>query len=460
MTVVTGRGGLREVFTDGGLPAPAMIVTDIVGRSGRVAPTTVIPMTRRFRIGMLVAFLLTATGCTNGAGRPPDSSPVSSPSIPSTTVTVSSTSAFPSVSPGEPAGASSGGLPTSAEPPTPSVDPPTESVDSPSASAGLPQGPPGRVTQTSDFPSASGFPITPTSTGSPSTGSSSEQPIGGPAMSTAPATTAATLTTVPTVSTVPAVPSPPTTATPTPTPTPTEPALSTVGVAGVNVPGCRSQQRPVILLHGSFSTTASNFSALAPALTASGRCVYAIDYGNGGVSAIRSSASDLSDLVSKVRRLTGAATVDLVGYSQGGLVLRTALTFDGIANEVTTAVLIAPSWNGTTSSLARSVPGRLCPACADQVAGSPLLRSLDAVPNPDGGVHYAEISTRRDTVVTPISAQVPSGPVSRVRSVVLEDRCPALVTDHVQLPAQPAVIAWTVSALNTDGRPDRDALTC
>ncbi len=236
--------------------------------------------------------------------------------------------------------------------------------------------------------------------------------------------------------------------------------LPVVGLAGVNEPACRSRLRPVILLHGTFSTVASNFRAMVPSLRASGRCVYGIDYGNGGVASVTASAGQFAHLVATVRQVTGDAEVDVIGYSQGGLVLRTALRFNGIADEVAAAVLLAPSWNGTTSSLAGSVPAGLCPACADQAAGSALLQRLNIGGDLDGAVRYAEISTRADTVVTPIGSQVPTGPAERVRSLVVEDRCPLLVTDHVRLPAVPGVIDWVVAALDTDGVPAPSALTC
>jgi triacylglycerol lipase len=226
------------------------------------------------------------------------------------------------------------------------------------------------------------------------------------------------------------------------------------------VPSCRSAKRPVVLLHGSFSTTASNFSALSRALRTSGRCVYALDYGNGGVLSIRSSADQFTAFVATVRTLSGSTEVDVIGYSQGGLVLRTALHFNGLVGQVNTAVLLAPSWHGTTARLAGSIPAALCPACADQAAGSPLLRALDAGGELAAGVHYAEISTRADVVVTPINSQIPIGPASRVRSAVVEDLCPGLVTDHIQLPATRAAISWTISALDTNGRPASNGLTC
>ncbi|WP_157695098.1 esterase/lipase family protein [Nakamurella panacisegetis] len=237
-------------------------------------------------------------------------------------------------------------------------------------------------------------------------------------------------------------------------------ALPAAGLAGVNVEGCRSKDRPVVLLHGTFSTLASNFSALVPALRADGRCVYGIDYGNGGVDSIESSAAEIAAFVETVSADTAATTIDVIAYSQGGLVLRTALRRDGLADRVSTAVLLAPSWNGTTSPLAGALPASICPACADQIAGSALLKELDRGGDLDGAVRYAEVSTTGDTVVTPIASQIPAGPADRVRSIVVERQCPNLRTDHVHLPAVRGVINWTLAALATGGRPPARALTC
>lgn len=229
---------------------------------------------------------------------------------------------------------------------------------------------------------------------------------------------------------------------------------------GVNDPDCRSDHRPVVLLHGTLGSTKLSFSALAPVLLSSGWCVFALDYGNGGLGPVRDSAADLASLVTTVRRVTGATTVDLVGYSQGGLVIRAALRLDGLAPMVRTVVLIAPSFHGTTAPAATKVPELLCQACHDQAAGSGLLRQLDAGGDLDGTVRYAVVSTERDTVVTPVSSQVPAGPPDRVRSILVEQRCPGLRTDHVGLPAVPGVISWVRAALANDGRPQVSALTC
>ena len=297
----------------------------------------------------------------------------------------------------------------------------------------------------------------------------------------APSPTASTPPT-PTVQVTPtAVPTPTTVPTPTPVPTPSPaptttsqppapqltstqappPArLGAVGLSGVNDPSCSSGQRPVVLLHGTFSTVTSNFAALAPALQAAGRCVYGIDYGFGGLRPVRESADSVTAFITEVLDATGAEQVDVVAFSQGGLVLRTALRQDGLADKVAVAVLIAPSFHGSTSTLLDALPAGACPACADQTAGSTLLAELDTGGDLDGNVRYAVVSSGDDTVVTPVQSQVPTGPADRVRSVLVQDQCPGAVVDHISLPADPGVIAWTVDALQTGGTPDPATLFC
>ncbi len=236
--------------------------------------------------------------------------------------------------------------------------------------------------------------------------------------------------------------------------------LPDVHVPGVNDPSCRSGQPPVVLLPGTFSTVAGNFSALAAALRADGRCVFATNYGLGGVAPVRDSATSVAAFVDQVLAATGADRVDVVAFSQGGLVLRTALRLDDLADRVGTAVLIAPTFHGTTSPLLDKVPGLACPACADQTAGSALLAELDAGGDLDGDVRYATIASRDDTVVTPVEAQSPAGPADRVRSLIVQDECPATRIDHLQLPGDPGVIAWVGAALRTGGHPDPTAFPC
>ena len=288
----------------------------------------------------------------------------------------------------------------------------------------------------------------------------------------APTTVSSTTVPLPMVTSTMAPSTVGTAAAPSPLPTapsPTGPigptAIAPLGLPGVNDPDCTSRYRPVVLLHGTFSTTASTFSALSSALQAAGRCLYGIDYGRGGVQPVRSSAQAVADFIDLVLTATGAEQVDVVAYSQGGLVLRTALRLDGVASEVATAVMIAPTFHGSTSPLLDSVPAGVCAACADQAAGSPLLAELDAGNSPgagdlDGDVRYAVVSSRDDTIVTPIASQVPLGSADRIHSLIVQDQCPGEFVDHVALPADPGVVSWIADALDTDGSPNPAALTC
>ncbi len=242
------------------------------------------------------------------------------------------------------------------------------------------------------------------------------------------------------------------------------PTLPDVGLPGVNDPACRSEHRPVLLLHGTLSTPASNFGPLAAALRASGRCVYAVLYGArfgyGGIGPVRESSTEVAGFVGQVLAASGQGRLDVVGYSQGGLVLRTMLRYDLDPAVVATGVLIAPSFHGTTAQISTSVPAGLCAACADQAANSTLLTDLNAGGDLAGAVRYAEVSTRNDRIVTPVSSQVPAGPPTRVRSVIVEDQCPRLVTDHMTLPGAAPVARWVVAALESDGRPKPADLGC
>ena len=242
-----------------------------------------------------------------------------------------------------------------------------------------------------------------------------------------------------------------------PTVAPTHIPLPDVRLAGVNDPACRSGRPPVVLLHGTFSTPASNFTPMAARLRASGRCVFAVLYGAafgwGGIGDIDSSARQVARFIEHVRLASGAAKVDVVAFSQGALVLRDALQGGLDPAAVGTAVFVAPNYHGTTVPLVTKVPAFACPACAEQTAGSALLTRLEAGGELAGDIRYATLSSSHDEWVQPVSGQSPRGPATRVRTAWLQDICPSLTIRHMDLPFAAPVINWTVAALDSDGRP-------
>ncbi|AEW93294.1 MULTISPECIES: esterase/lipase family protein [Streptomycetaceae] len=206
---------------------------------------------------------------------------------------------------------------------------------------------------------------------------------------------------------------------------------------------------PVVLVHGTFGNGTDNWLALAPYLAERGYCVFSFDYGQlpgvpvfDGLGPIADSARQLSDEVDKVLAATGAAKVDIVGHSQGGMMPRYYLKFLGGAPKVNAYVGIAPDNHGTTldglTKLLPYFPGAaevidktLPPGLTDQIAGSPFITRLNAGGDTVPGVHYTVIATRYDEVVTPVSSQFLSGP--DVHNVLLQDLCPVDVSEHVTI---------------------------
>ncbi|MGM7445281.1 lipase family alpha/beta hydrolase, partial [Streptomyces tunisiensis] len=206
--------------------------------------------------------------------------------------------------------------------------------------------------------------------------------------------------------------------------------------------------RPVVLVHGTFGNSVDNWLGLAPYLKNRGYCVFSLDYGQlpgvpffHGLGPVEKSAEQLDAYVDRVRAATGAAKVDVVGHSQGGMMPRYHLKFLGGAAEVNALIGIAPSNHGTTLSgltaLLPYFPGAedllssATPALADQIAGSAFLTKLNAGGDTVPGVRYTVIATKYDQVVTPYRSAFLTGP--NVRNVVLQDLCAVDLSEHLAI---------------------------
>ncbi|MCI3275577.1 esterase/lipase family protein [Streptomyces cylindrosporus] len=206
--------------------------------------------------------------------------------------------------------------------------------------------------------------------------------------------------------------------------------------------------RPVVLVHGTFANSVDNWLSFAPYLEDRGYCVFSLDYGQlsgvpliYGLGPIDKSAEQLSAYVDKVLAATGAAKVDIVGHSQGGMMPRYYLKFLGGAAKVNAMVGIAPSNHGTDldglTNLLPYFPGAAdflstsTPALADQVVGSAFLAKLNAGGDTVPGVHYTVIASKYDEVVTPYTSQFLSG--SDVHNVLIQNLCALDLSEHALL---------------------------
>jgi triacylglycerol esterase/lipase EstA (alpha/beta hydrolase family) len=240
--------------------------------------------------------------------------------------------------------------------------------------------------------------------------------------------------------------------------------------AGANT-GCTpsaAHPYPVILTEGTFSNMYNSFGAISPDLANNGYCVYAFNYGQTlpgtGINAtgdIAASAAELSTEVNTVLSETGASKVDIVGWSQGGMMPRYYINNLGGASTVNMLVGFAPSNYGTTLDgisylitdlgllgVATALLSPLCAACVEQVQGSSFMTSLDQVPTVSG-VQYVVIETADDEVVTPYTnAFLPAGP--NVQNITLQNQCPQDASDHLSIPYDSNALQDMINALGTD----------
>lgn len=128
--------------------------------------------------------------------------------------------------------------------------------------------------------------------------------------------------------------------------------------------------------------------------------------------------------------------VDVLGYSQGGMVPRWALRFwPGTRKLVRRLVALDPSNHGTLDSEAlchASCP----PAYWQQASGARFIAALNSGAETFRGITYLVIYSKTDQVVFPnLDARGSSslhGP-GRVANVAVQDACPGHVADHLAM---------------------------
>lgn len=267
---------------------------------------------------------------------------------------------------------------------------------------------------------------------------------------------------------------------------PAQAAAAPRPTSGINDTTCRpssAHPRPVVLVHGTWSNPTKTWEKLAPALRDQGYCVYTISYGKRqtanlqnlldlfGGDSIRESARMLGKFVDTVRAETGAAQVDIVGHSQGAVVARQYMKFDGgttpsnpAANKVNTLVSLAGTNHGTSFNrnqfigavgemlgipVVRLAALAVGPSYVEQMIGSPFMNALNAGGDTQPGVRYVVVGTRNDNMVTPQERTfLTAGPGATVRNLWVQDGCPSAQVDHMQMTSDPRAIGIVLGALD------------
>lgn len=190
---------------------------------------------------------------------------------------------------------------------------------------------------------------------------------------------------------------------------------------------------PVLLIPGLGGST-SSMSVLAEALVADGHDVLVMPLPGDGTGDLREQARALADAATAALDSSGAASVDVVGYSAGGVVARLWVADfggDGVARRIVT--LGSPHHGTQLAGLAEDVAPGSCPlACQQLDPDGDLLRELNAGDETPEGPEFVSIWTTLDETVTPPdSARLEGGLGITVQSVCADSQVShsGLITD-------------------------------
>lgn len=223
------------------------------------------------------------------------------------------------------------------------------------------------------------------------------------------------------------------------------------GGPGTSAPVAQDIAGPVLLVPGYGGSTGS-LSVLAGRLRAAGKDVTVVSLPDNAQGDLGSQAKVLSTAAKAALRRTGAPSLDVVGYSAGGVVTRLWLADDGGAAVARRVVTLGSPQHGTALATLGSLVAGQCPlACQQLVPTSDVLSALNAggssrpASEVPAGPRFISLWTSHDQVVVPPQSAVLNGALN----IEIQSVCVASVVNHTQLPSDPVVSAIVLGELGT-----------
>ncbi len=207
-------------------------------------------------------------------------------------------------------------------------------------------------------------------------------------------------------------------------------------------PVAQDRPGPVLLVTG-YGGGLDSLVPLADHLRAVGREAVVVDPLGDGTGDLTAQADHVGEVAERVLRETGAPSVDVIGYSAGGVVARLWVRNQGA--DVTRRVLtIGSPQHGTTQAALGSELAGGCPAACEQLnPGSDVLRRLNAGDETPAGPEWITVRSTEDRVVTPVASASLDGALN----LLVQDFCPSATTTHGALTSDPVTLAVLDSTL-------------
>lgn len=209
-------------------------------------------------------------------------------------------------------------------------------------------------------------------------------------------------------------------------------------------------KNPVIIVAGTTSPAIAN-EPLAARLRYDGYKVWIYVLPNLGLTDIHKNTAGLAPLVDSVRAQTGAAKVDLIGHSQGGLVARDYVKYYGGSAKVDKIVSLgAPHYGTSLANLGTFLGFGNClgiTACYQMAIGSTYLNNLNAGDDSIGSVRYWNIATKLDELVQPYRNAHLNAADGNIVNLAVQDQCWLRIVGHLGLIVDGTVYSGVRQAL-------------
>lgn len=201
---------------------------------------------------------------------------------------------------------------------------------------------------------------------------------------------------------------------------------------------------PVLLVPG-YGGSQESLEPLADRIRATGRRATVVALPGNGTGDLSAQVAALN-LAADAALTAGAPSVDVVGYSAGGVVAGLWVARDDGAAKARRVVTLGSPLKGTTvAGSAIAFAPDACPVACHQLApGSAEVRELSTA-GVGAKLPWLSIWTTADQTVTPPDSARLDGAVD----VPLQQVCGGGAVSHGQLPADPAVVALVLRGLST-----------
>lgn len=199
-------------------------------------------------------------------------------------------------------------------------------------------------------------------------------------------------------------------------------------------PIVRGGAQPIMVVTGTGYTGAEAYEIGKVVLGNFGRPVCYVDFPYRTTGDVQVSAEYLVNGIRRMYKL-GGQKIAMLGVSQGGLLMRWALTYwPSLRTKVTDAVSIAGTQHGTNliKKGACSLTSPCTPATWQQAAGSNLLKTLNRQPDESPGpTDWTTLRSATDETVQPQTGKHPTSSLKGASNILIQDICPGRKVGHI-----------------------------